>query len=340
MKYRILTSAVLLASATMMFGQMVSSHHPTMAPSQNAAAPASPTGKPAVRVNGTVLTDRDVVREMYAIFPYARQHNGGFPKAMEPEIRKGAIKMIEFEELVYQEAARRGMTVPKQRMDRAMAEFRKQFHSEAEYQNVLEQAYHGSADALRHEIQRSLLIEALLKAEVEDKSVVTAPEAQSYYKDNPKQFEVPETITFQSISIMPPDNANPDQLKEARKRAEEALRQAKATNSYQQFGLLAEKISEDDYRVNMGDHGAVARATLPPEIMQAAGAMKTGQISGLIQMGNAYSIFRLNAHSMARQKTFAEVEKPLRQYLHRQKAERLRADLDKNLRKNAKIQEL
>jgi hypothetical protein len=32
------------------------------------------------------------------------------------------------------------------------------------------------------------------------------------------------------------------------------LRQAKETKSYEDFGLLAEKISEDDFRVNMGDH--------------------------------------------------------------------------------------
>lgn len=336
MKYPIFTCALLLASTCIASGQMVSSHGQTTT-SQGAT---SSTGKPAVRVNGAVLTERDVVREMYAIFPYARQHNGGFPKAMEPEIRKGAMQMIVFEELAYQEAERRRMTVSPQRMNRAMAEYRKQFHNEAEYRNVLKQEYHGSTQSLQQEIRRSLLIEALLKSEVEDKSVVTPAAARAYYEANPKQFQVPESFVFQSISIVPPEKANADQLKEARKRAEDAFRQAKATNSYQQFGLLAERISEDDYRVNMGDHGAVARANLPPEVVQAAAVMKPGQISGLMQMGSAYSIFRLNGHNVARQKTFGEVEKQLLQYLHRQKAERLRADLGKSLKRTAKIQEL
>ncbi len=56
-----------------------------------------PTGKPVAKVNGTVLTDRDLLREMYAIFPYAKQHNG-FPKAQEAGIRQGALEMIIFEE--------------------------------------------------------------------------------------------------------------------------------------------------------------------------------------------------------------------------------------------------
>src|ERR1700740_1060310 len=75
------------------------------------AVQAVPAEKPVARVNGTVLTDRDLLCEMYAIFPYARQHNGGFPKAMEADIRKGALQMIVFEELVYQETQRRGMGV-------------------------------------------------------------------------------------------------------------------------------------------------------------------------------------------------------------------------------------
>ncbi len=62
------------------------------------------------RVNGAVLTDRDLLREMYAIFPYAKQHNG-FPKAQEAAIRQGALEMIIFEELVYQEAVRRKLTI-------------------------------------------------------------------------------------------------------------------------------------------------------------------------------------------------------------------------------------
>ena len=48
------------------------------------------TGKPVAKVNGAVLTDRDLLREMYTIFPYAQQHNG-FPKELEPEIRRGAL---------------------------------------------------------------------------------------------------------------------------------------------------------------------------------------------------------------------------------------------------------
>ena len=60
-----------------------------------------------------------------------------------------------------------------------------------------------------------------------------------------------------------------DQLKEGRTRAEKALRQAKATKTAEEFGLLAEKISDDDYRVMMGQHKPVPVDQLAPQVVKA-----------------------------------------------------------------------
>src|SRR5215472_4457824 len=73
----------------------VASHAPTVFTQPPAKAQPSsdlkPAGKPVVRVNGAVLTDADLVREEYTIFPYAKQHGGKIPVDMEPGIRKGAL---------------------------------------------------------------------------------------------------------------------------------------------------------------------------------------------------------------------------------------------------------
>jgi len=308
---------------------------------KQSGAALQPVARPVVRVNGAVLTDRDLLREMYTIFPYASQHNGSVPKAMEADIRNGAMKMMVFEELVYQEAVRRKMTVPPARMQRAEAEFRKQFPAAADFQDLLNAEFKGSQALLREKIKRSLLIEDLLKLEVNDKSNISIAQTKAYYDKNLGQFFVPESFAVQTISIIPPDNATPEQAKEARKRAEDALRQAKATKSYEEFGLLAEKISEDDFRVMMGDHKAVDRAKLPPAVSQAALSLQPGQVSGLIDLGNhAYTILRLNAHIAPGEKKFDEVKEDLRQQLQKKKTEELRRNLDARLRKNAKVEEL
>lgn len=298
------------------------------------------TGKAVARVNGAVLTDRDLVREMYSIFPYARQHNGVFPKAMEPEIRRGALKMIEFEELVYQEAVRRKMTVAPARLDKAEADFRKQFRTPDQYNMFLNLECEGQRKVLRAKVRRSLLIDDLLKAEIVNKSVVSLAEMKAYYQQHPDKFRTTESVAIQTISVMPPEKATPEQLKQARQRAEDALRQAKTTKNYEEFGLLAEKISEDDYRVMMGDHRTVEAARLPAQIRAAVQKMQPGQVSELIQVEQVYTIIRLNTHVAPGMQKFAEIKDTLRQSLQRQKIEQLRAGLGNHLRKDAKVEEL
>jgi len=340
MKAKFTVWALLLAASCAVSAQLVSSHAPTaLAKPSNAVL--QPVGRPVARVNGAVLTDHDLLREMYTIFPYARQHNGGIPAAMEADIRAGAMKMIIFEEMVYQEARRRKMTIAPARLHRAEADFRKQFANPQEFQDLLNTEFKGSLQSFRAKLERSLLIDALLKQEVDSKASISLAEAKAYYEKNPDRFRVPESFAVQTISIIPPEKATPEQVKEARKRAQDALRQAKATKSYEEFGVLAEKISQDDYRVMMGDHRAVDRSKLPPPVFQAALTLHPGEVSGLIDLGSdASTILRLNAHIPEGKQKFEEVKDSLRDEVKKQRSEELRRALDKRLRKNAKIEEL
>lgn len=331
--------------------QMVDSHAPTLeAPAASADAPKMNPAKPVARVNGAVLTETDLLNEIYTIFPYSKQHNGGIPKAMEEDIRRGALKMIEFEELVYQETKRRGMTISPERLAKAETALRKQLGTQQQYQEFVQVEGNGSDQVIRTKIKRSLLIEDLLKIEVTDKSVVTLAECKAFYEKNPEKFKLPETYALQTITIMPPVRPSPqqptpppptpEQWKEMKVRADAALRQAKAAKNYEEFGVLAEKISEDDYRVMMGNHKAVDAKNLPPEVLQAASKLQAGQVSDLIQAEGAYTIIRLNAHNPARMQSFNESSKSLQALMRQQKTERLRRELDAKLRKNAKIEEL
>ena len=304
--------------------------------------------KPVERVNGTVLTQRDLLREMYTIFPYAKQHNG-FPKAMEADIRDGALKMITFEELVYQEAKRRKMTIAPERLAKAERQYRKQFATREQYQKYLQDECNGSAQVMRMRIKRSLLIEDLLNAEIKNKSGITLSEVRAFYLKYPERFKLPEMFALQTITIMPPMPKDPkqapvpptaEQLNQMKARADEALRQAQQTKNYEEFGVLAEKISEDDFRVMMGDHRTVMAKDLPPAILQTVAKMQPGQISGVVQVDNAYTIIRLNSHSPARMQKFEEINNALRAQMKFKKAETLRHELDAQLRSKAKIEQV
>src|SRR5437763_9537664 len=138
-------AAMMVMMGVLSAGAQVASHSPTHgASSADAALPPARmsklqvTGKTVARVNGAALTDRDLVREMFAIFPYAKQHNG-FPENLEPQIRKGALDMIIFEELVYQDAKRRNLSVPPAKLAKAEKEFRQQFPSKEVYEQFVKE---------------------------------------------------------------------------------------------------------------------------------------------------------------------------------------------------------
>ncbi len=322
---------ILLAMAA---GAQVASHAPTVASQAN---PPAADNKPVVRVNGSILTESDLMREELTIFPYARQH-GGIPKDLEPQIRDGALKMIVFEELVYQKALRDHWTVQPPKLRAAETAFRKQFATPEEFQQVLAQQFNGSNKLLQQKIQRSLLIDEFLQKEVEEKSAVSLAEARAYYDRHADEFQRPETYTFQTISMLPPQNANAGQLKEERTRAEHALEQARTTKSAEAFGLLAEKISEDDYRVMMGQHKPIPVDQLAPQVVTALRAMKPGDVSGLIQVDQIYTIVRLQAHTPAGKNSFIDVKQQLQKKLEQSKQETLRTQLDRTLHQNARIQ--
>ncbi len=341
MKYSF-TFLFLLSVVVSAVSAQVTSHAPTVfktAPVAPAAAAQRPADSPVAKVNGTVLTSADLLREEYTIFPYARQHNG-IPKEFEKGIRDGALKMLIFEELVYQDALRRKMTVAPAKMHTAEADFQKQFKTPEEYNGFLASEFHGSRQLLDEKIRRSLLIDAVLKSEVEGKCAVTPAEARAFYDQNPARFHRPEMYTFQTISVLPPQNATTAQLKEGLTRAQNALTQAKATKNPEQFGLLAEKISDDDYRVMMGQHKPVPAEQLAPEVVKALAAMHPNDVSDLIHLGQAYTIVKLNAHTPAGQVSFDEVKGQLTKDLTDAKRNRLRKELDAKLRQNAKVEEL
>jgi parvulin-like peptidyl-prolyl isomerase len=88
----------------------------------------------------------------------------------------------------------------------------------------------------------------------------------------------------------------------------------------------------------MGDHRSVSLDKLPPQFVKAALAMQAGEVSGMIQIENAFTIFRLNAHNPVQKQTLAEVKNDVRTELQKSKYEQLRSNLAKSLRVKAKIE--
>jgi peptidyl-prolyl cis-trans isomerase C len=290
------------------------------------------------RVNGVELTQRDLLREIDTLFPHRRTHGGRVPGPFETEIRRRALDKIVFDELIHQEALRRKMVVPAASLAEVKRQARQRFASQAEYEAYAVAEY-GSVQNFERQLRRALLIALLTDQEITQRARVTPAEVQRFYTANARRFQKPESVWVQSISLNFGENATPAGKARARRRAEEVLPLARAAKSYEEFGLLAEKYSEDDWRIMMGDHKWIHRGRMPAAVEDAAFRLQPGQTSGIIETSEAYVIVRVNGRQPQQQIPFAQVRKTLQEDLERAKLEDARRKFEQQLRKTFKVEE-
>lgn len=288
------------------------------------------------RVNGVSLTDQDLARMMRQIFPYYSIHGGRVPAEKEPEIRQQALDRIVLEELLYQEAKRRGVQAPESKVRARIAEVRKAYASEQEFRQA-RVAMSGSESAFRQKIRRAVMAEELWEGEVVRPSRLTPAQVREFYRQNPKRFTQPESVWLQTISLEVPKGASSIERELIRKKAEEVLTMAKKAQTLNEFGALAEKYSTDDWRVMNGDHRWVHRGTVDPEL-EAAFRLAPGQTSDLVRSSYGFHILRVNGRRPQRLVPFQEVKDSLTRSLSKERLEQRRKEFEARLRAAARIE--
>ncbi len=311
---------------------LVSAHRPV--------ASATPAAESLVaRVNGAGLSQRDLQHEMQSLFPYSDVHKGRVPGPVAPEVRRKALEQIIFDELVHQEAKRRKMGVSSATFADVMQQARGRFPSKPEYEAYAVQEY-GSVRGFENQIRRAILIAMLVDQEIAQKARMTDAQVRQFYSTNKKRFQKPESVWVQSISFHFSEKATPAQRAQARKRAETVLPMARAAGSFEAFGKLAEKYSEDDWRIMMGDHRWLHRGRLPSAVENAAFLLKKDETSEIIETSEAFVIIRVNGKQAPTQIPYSQVSQSLREDLEKAKLVDRRTQFEQRLRARFQVEEL
>ena len=189
--------------------------------------------------------------------------------------------------------------------------------SDAEKQEVIDSLIADRllyAEALRLGLDqdprvKKVMVNMLLRNEVYDHvkgSDFTDKELESWYNSHKSEFVVPEKVQIKRIEIKVTDERT-----DANARAEcERIRREllKAPDS---FGDLASKFSEDVYRRRGGDVGFVSREGKPgldPAIVEAAFALKTGDLSRVMRVGEGYSVITVASRREQVERTFQQMK--------------------------------
>ncbi|MBV9087459.1 MAG: SurA N-terminal domain-containing protein [Acidobacteriaceae bacterium] len=340
MNYSIqIPAAVLLGLLTLSSAQTLQPSHepalPASLPGNSAGAP----GKAVARVNGVPITEAEFEQEMKRIFPYYSQHGNAIPKEYEADVRNKALSNLIQTELAYQEAKRRHLQITPAEWQKRVAEIRKDYQTRTEFEAAIKQ-YFGTRAAFEAKLRHDMLLDKIFKLEVIQKANVSEAEVREEYEKNKSSYIVPEAVSFQTISKLFPKNSTTADKQEARKRIDELLPKAQAAKSYEAFGLLAEKSSDDEYRVMMGEHKVAHRGSLAPEFERALFSMKEGDISAVIESPMGYHILRLNKHAEERRLTYSDVRDDIRKSMKQERLSARNKAFQESLRKAATVQTL
>ncbi|HVO76588.1 MAG TPA: peptidylprolyl isomerase, partial [Candidatus Bathyarchaeia archaeon] len=164
---------------------------------------------------------------------------------------------------------------------------------------------------------------------------VTEQDARAFYDNNEKRFVQPERVHASHILI----GVNKDDADSTRTRkkadAQHILRELKKGAD---FADEARKYSTDPNKAQGGDLGYFERGRMVPEFEKAAFALKSGQMSGVVETPLGYHIIKVIDHAPASTVPFDQAKQNIEQYLGNQKKQQAITSYFDSLRSVSKIQ--
>ncbi len=148
-------------------------------------------------------------------------------------------------------------------------------------------------------------------AKIQAETQVSQRDLQAYYDQHRDEYRVPDQVNVRHILIKTPlpgpdGKVDPKGVDEARKKAEDVLKQLKAGAN---FADLAKKYSEDvSSAKDGGSLGWIQRGRFPAEVDKAVFALPKGGTSEVIDTGSGFDIVRVEDKQDAHAKTLDEVK--------------------------------
>ncbi|MBM7866398.1 peptidylprolyl isomerase [Heliobacterium gestii] len=254
-------------------------------------------GNVVASVNGETISRADLDKRINRYKDELAQAGGANNKEMLASLERQELDRMIDEKLFLQEAKKRNVDVSDSQVEAELANEKKQFPSDAEYQEALKK-YQLTEAELRDLVRSRLVFNGLYDAITADIQVSDADVAK-YYQDNPVKFKQNRQVKAAHILLKTEEDAKAV-IAELGKGAD--------------FGQLAAQKSIDPSAAqNKGDLGYFSAEDMVKEFSDAAFAMKKGEISKTPVKSNfGYHVIRVDDTKEARQQTFDEVKDQIR----------------------------
>ena len=294
----------------------------------------------AAVVNGDVITYSEL-REWIGARERALRsaYQGAELENKLKEIRLAALKDLVDRQLILQEFKKKekdGATIPSYVLDdRVQTIIREEFGGDrsAFVRTLKSQGY--TITKFKEVERDKIIVQVMKQMHVKDSFVISPTQIQAYYDKHKADYTTPEQVKLRMIVLREDGNSDTAPAGGKKEMAQEI--RSKLTSGAD-FGRMAQMYSEDaSTQQAEGDWGWVDRKTLSEELTNKAFALRAGEISDVITIGNSYYILMVEARKNAAVKSISEVRDEIEQNLiQKEKSDELQRWLD-TLRQNAYI---
>ena len=283
------------------------------APADAAQAPVKPVPEQlpdvVARVNGEAISRVDLEEAVTEIEARAGQ---AMPADQRDRVLRAVLDQLIGYRLLVQESTTRKSSVTDAQVDARMDQIRSQFPSEDVFKEQLQQRKTTEAE-LRENTRQGMQITALLQAELDAKTAVSAEQVNDFFVKNPAAFQQGERVKASHILVRVQANADPAEREKARAKAAGLLADLKAGKD---FAALAKEFSDDPGSgAQGGDLGYFQKGQMVPPFEAAAFALPVGQTSDLVLSDFGFHIIRVTDRQPGRTQPLEEVKADIEEYL-------------------------
>lgn len=275
----------------------------------SACAGKTPVDNPAAKkadvvamVNGAEIGREQLNGELYRAEKLAIDAGRFLTAAQVTTLTSELLENLVKQELLYQEAVKKKVTVGDDEIQATLQKLKPQFKTEAAYTKAL--------PTLEAQVQRSAVMKKYVEEAFSAKAQVSDAQVRASYDEHLNNFRKPEQIEMGYILIKAEGD---DAGKEKARKKTEALR--KRILKGEDFGKIAKKESDDPTAPEGGKVSAVRKGQLLPPLEKALFALKPGEVSPVIETAAGFNLVTAYERTPETAVPFEEVKDELKKLL-------------------------
>jgi len=276
------------------------------------------------RVNGQIVTLSEFEARQMAAVQAARVQEG----EIEAFLRQNNARLLEeaMEELLLVDrAAALGMKLRTEYLDQVIGDIKKEQNITSEEEFMAQLRREGlTLDALRRNIERSVVVRQVRARDVDPKAQVSEADVRAEYeRRKAADFTRKATVHLMEIVVkgdgaLATANALVDRLRKG-----------------EDFETLARENSTSASQAAGGDLGRVEPDDLNPALSLAIAPLRPGEVSAPVAVDGTYRILKVQERLADEVTAFDQVKERLQEELSRAKFEKVYDDYIADLKKNA-----